>query len=62
MSDLNAPRISRRTLLGAVGAGAATASMAWAVEKGVISGSDGKLLPNSPCTRAEAAAMLANLL
>lgn len=37
-------------------------SMAWAVEKGVISGSDGRLLPNSPCSRAEAAAMLANLL
>ena len=33
MSDLNAPRISRRTLLGAVGAGAATASMAWAAVK-----------------------------
>ena len=40
----------------------AQGSMAWAVEKGVISGSDGKLLPNSPCSRAEAAAMLANLL
>lgn len=37
-------------------------AMAWAVEKGVISGSDGRLLPNSPCSRAEAAAMLANLL
>ena len=33
MSDLNVPRISRRTLLGAVGAGAATASMGWAAVK-----------------------------
>ena len=37
-------------------------AMAWAVEQGVIGGSDGKLLPNSACSRAEAAAMLANLL
>lgn len=37
-------------------------SIAWAVEQGVISGSGGKLLPNAACSRAEAAAMLANLL
>ena len=37
-------------------------AMAWAVEQGVIGGSDGRLLPNSACSRAEAAAMLANLL
>ena len=37
-------------------------AMAWAVEQGVISGSGGNLLPNAQCTRAEAAAMLANLL
>lgn len=37
-------------------------AMAWAVEQGVIGGSDGKLLPNAACSRAEAAAMLANLL
>lgn len=36
--------------------------MAWAVEKGVVSGSGGKLLPNAACSRAEAAAMIANLL
>lgn len=36
--------------------------MAWAVENGVISGSNGKLLPNANCTRAEAAAMMVNLL
>ena len=37
-------------------------AVAWAVEQGVISGSGGKLNPNQPCTRAEAAAILANLL
>ena len=37
-------------------------AVAWAVEQGVISGSGGKLLPNAPCSRAEAAGMLANLL
>ena len=37
-------------------------AMAWAVERGVISGSSGRLLPNSPCSRAEAAGMLVNLL
>lgn len=36
--------------------------MAWAVENGVISGSNGKLMPNANCTRAEAAAMMVNLL
>lgn len=40
----------------------AKTSMAWAVENGVISGSNGKLLPNANCTRAEAAAMMVNLL
>ena len=35
--------------------------VAWAVEKGIISGSKGKLSPLSACTRAEACAMLANL-
>lgn len=37
-------------------------SMAWAVANGVISGSNGHLMPNAACSRAEAAAMLANLL
>lgn len=37
-------------------------SMAWAVEKGVVSGYAGKLRPNDACTRAEAASMLVNLL
>lgn len=37
-------------------------AMAWAVEAGVVSGSGGKLLPNAACSRAECAAMLANLL
>lgn len=37
-------------------------AMAWAVEHGVVTGSNGRLLPNSACSRAEAAAMLANLL
>lgn len=37
-------------------------AMSWAVEQGVVSGSNGRLLPNSACSRAEAAAMLANLL
>lgn len=37
-------------------------AMAWAVEQGVLSGSGGKLLPNSPCSRAEAAGMISNLL
>lgn len=35
-------------------------SMAWAVERGVVGGA-GKLMPTKGCTRAEAAAMLANL-
>lgn len=33
-------------------------SMAWSVEKGIVSGNSGKLRPNDVCTRAEAAAML----
>ena len=36
--------------------------VAWAVEQGVISGVGGKLLPNAPCSRAEAAGMVFNLL
>ena len=36
--------------------------VAWAVESAVIAGSGGKLLPNSPCSRAEAAGMISNLL
>ena len=40
----------------------AQSAIAWAVERGVISGIDGRLSPNTPCSRAEAAAMLANLL
>lgn len=40
----------------------AKTAMAWAVENGVISGSNGKLMPNANCTRAEAAAMMVNLL
>lgn len=37
-------------------------AVAWAVEKGVVSGNGGKLRPNDYCTRAEAASMLVNLL
>lgn len=37
-------------------------AMAWAVEQGVLSGSGGKLRPNAPCSRAEAAGMVSNLL
>lgn len=33
-------------------------AVAWAVEKGIVSGNAGKLRPNDVCTRAEAAAML----
>lgn len=40
----------------------ARGAVAWAVEQGVVSGSSGLLLPNVACSRAEAAAMLANLL
>ena len=36
--------------------------VAWAVESAVIAGSGGKLLPNSPCSRSEAAGMISNLL
>lgn len=39
----------------------AVAAMAWAVEAGVVSGSDGRLRPLDACTRAEAAAMLARV-
>lgn len=35
-------------------------AMAWAVESGMVSGANGRLLPNSACTRAQAAAMLKN--
>lgn len=35
-------------------------SMAWGVEKGILSGNSGKLRPNDACTRAEAAAMITN--
>lgn len=41
--------------------GWAQASMAWAVEQGVVGGA-GKLMPNKACTRAEAAAMVAALM
>ena len=37
-------------------------AVAWAVEQGVISGAGGKLSPLSVCTRAEACAMITNLL
>lgn len=37
-------------------------AMAWAVEQGVISGSGGNLMPNTACSRAEAAGMVSNLL
>lgn len=37
-------------------------AVAWAIENGVISGSSGKILPNRTCLRAEAAAMMVNLL
>lgn len=40
----------------------AKSAMAWAVEKGVVSGNAGKLRPADACTRAEAATMLVNLL
>lgn len=40
----------------------ARSAVAWAVEAGVISGSGGMLLPNAACSRAECAAMIANLL
>lgn len=40
----------------------AKASMSWAVAKGVLSGNSGMLRPTDPCSRAEAAAMLVNLL
>lgn len=39
----------------------ASAAMAWAVEAGVVSGSDGRLRPLDACMRAEAAAMLARV-
>lgn len=35
-------------------------AVAWCVEKGVISGSNGKIDPNGSCSRAQAAAMLTN--
>lgn len=41
--------------------GWAQASMAWAVEQGVVGGA-GRLMPNKACTRAEAAAMVAALI
>lgn len=41
--------------------GWAQASMAWAVERGVVGGA-GRLMPNKACTRAEAAAMVAALI
>ena len=37
-------------------------AMAWAVESGMVSGANGRLLPNSACTRAQAAAMISNIL
>lgn len=37
-------------------------SMAWAVESGMVSGANGKLLPNDACTRAQAAAMISNIM
>lgn len=40
----------------------AKAPMAWAIENGIISGSDKRLRPNAGCTRAEAAAMVSNML
>lgn len=39
----------------------AKSAVAWAVERGVMSGNSGRLRPNDPCTRAEAAAMIVNL-
>ena len=36
--------------------------MAWAVEKGIIGGSDGKLDPRSNATRAQVAAILMRYL
>ena len=40
----------------------AKSAVAWAIENGVISGSNGHIAPNANCTRAEAAAMMVNLL
>lgn len=37
-------------------------AMAWAVEMGIVSGNAGRLRPHDACTRAEAAAMLVNML
>lgn len=37
-------------------------AVAWAIEHAVISGNAGHIRPNDPCTRAEGAAMLVNLL
>ena len=37
-------------------------AVAWAIENAVISGNAGRIRPNDPCTRAEGAAMLVNLL
>ena len=42
--------------------GWAKPAMAWAVSEGVLSGSGGMLRPTDPCSRAEACAMLVNLL
>lgn len=36
--------------------------LAWCIEDGVVSGNDGYLRPADPCTRAEAATMIVNLM
>ena len=40
----------------------AQGAVAWCVENGVLSGNNGKIRPNDPTTRAEAAAMIVNLM
>ncbi|MCL2045041.1 MAG: S-layer homology domain-containing protein [Oscillospiraceae bacterium] len=39
----------------------AIAAMSWAVARGIINGSNGKLLPNSPATRAQVAQIIYNI-
>lgn len=40
----------------------AQGSVAWCVKNGVLSGNNGTIRPHDPCTRAETAAMLVNLM
>ena len=37
-------------------------AMNWAVAKGIIDGADGRLLPQSPATRAQAAAIISRYI